>query len=583
MGITILPEKKEDGNEKGLAIKTGLSILIASVLYLLIVGGFCLFTNAPVNKVKVEDCSVQTTVIRTDGAVEKSKSMIFHPISKDEKVIIDFVAPHTDFINPSLYFCLYNTGVRVTCDNEEIYNSSVEDLKPGRNFGNRYFCIPLPYDSEGKDIKVEIAQNSYRLLYRVDEMYVISGNDLGNMILEGKHFYMITFVALFVMSVLLLLFFLVRTVATGKLQNGSLISLFSMLISLWYMGNSRILYLITLNTTFCSSIEYHTLLLAPVPLSLMVYLEIQKKSFKMIDRMFTIIYTVFYFVAFIIDHSRLDYCYSDIMPFFHVLLIAGIISFAMQLFVERGEGGEKVEKQPLHVGLAVGMLVTVFEVFRLYTADNLSLLIGNDISIYSLAPIAILILVFSFMYYTIMRATRAHVKRIEKEQLEILAYRDQLTGIPNRTSVYKDIEAMNEKDIIEYTMFFVDVNGLKQVNDNYGHEAGDLLIKTAAKAVSTAFNDPENGFCGRWGGDEFVACVFGSTEKANEKEQVFHETFEELKAKEDVPFVMEAAIGKVRCTKALRVDPIQAIDLADQSMYKKKVQMKKERNTDLKR
>jgi hypothetical protein len=46
---------------------------------------------------------------------------------------------------------------------------------------------------------------------------------------------------------------------------------------------------------------------------------------------------------------------------------------------------------------------------------------------------------------------------------------------------------------------------------------------------------------------------------------------------------MEAAIGKARCTKALRVDPIQAIDLADQSMYKKKVQMKKERNTDLKR
>jgi diguanylate cyclase (GGDEF)-like protein len=583
MGITILPEKKDDGSEKGLAIKTGLSILIASILYLLIVGGFCLFSNGPVNKIKVEDCSVQTTVIRTDRAEEKSRSMIFHPISKDDKVIIDFVAPDTDFVNPSLYFCLYNTGVRVTCDNEEIYNSSVEDLKPGRNFGNRIFCIPLPYDSEGKHISVEITQNSYRLLYRVDEMYVISGTDSGNMILEGKHFYMITFVALFVMSVLMLLFFLIRTLATGKLQNGSLISLFSMLISFWYMANSRLLYLLTSNTTFCSTIEYPTLLLAPVPLALMVYLEVQKKSFKLMDRIFTWLYTVFFVVAMIINNSKLDYCYSDIMPFFHVLLIAGIVSFAMQLFVERGEGKAKAEKQPLHVGLVVGMLVTLFEVFRLYTADSLSLLIGSDISIYSLAPIAILILVFTFMYYTIMRATKAHVKRVEKEQLEILAYRDQLTGIPNRTSVYKDIEAMNEKGIIEYTMFFVDVNGLKQVNDNYGHEAGDLLIKTAAKAVDTAFNDPANGFCGRWGGDEFVACVFGSTEKANEKEKVFHDTFEELKAKEDVPFVMESAIGRVRCTKALRVDPIQAIDLADQAMYKKKIQMKKERNAELKR
>ena len=580
MGFTILPEKKEDGSVRGLAIKTGLSIIIASALYLLIVGGFCLFTNSPVKKIKVENCGVQTTVIRTDGTVEKSGNMIFSPISKHEKVMIDFIAPHTDYVNPSLFFCLYNTGVRVTCDNEEIYNSSVEELKPGRNFGNRFFSIPLPYDSEGKRIHVEITQNSYRLLYRVDEMYIISGNDAGNMILEGKHFYMITFVALFVMAVMSLLFFLVRTVATGKLQNGSLLSLFAMLVSLWYLGNSRLLYLLTLHTGFCSTIEYPMLILAPVPLSLMVYLEVRRKLFKLINRIFAIIFTAFFVFALIVEHSGLEYCYSDIMPFFHVLLIAGTISFALELFIERGEGGERIEKQPLHAGLAVGMLVTVFEVFRLYTADHLSLLIGSDISIYSLSPIAILILVFTFMYYAVMRATRAQVKRIEKEQLEILAYRDQLTGIPNRTSVYKDIEAMNEKGIIEYTMFFVDVNGLKTVNDNYGHEAGDLLIKTAAKAVDTAFNDPGNGFCGRWGGDEFVACVFGSTEKANEKEKIFHDTFEEIKTKEDVPFVMEAAIGRIRCTGSLRVDPIQAIDLADQAMYKKKVQMKKERKTE---
>ena len=57
----------------------------------------------------------------------------------------------------------------------------------------------------------------------------------------------------------------------------------------------------------------------------------------------------------------------------------------------------------------------------------------------------------------------------------------------------------------EYTVYSIDLNGLKYVNDNYGHSAGDLLIKSFAEQLKNTVN--KNGFCGRMGGDEFIAVI----------------------------------------------------------------------------
>ena len=85
---------------------------------------------------------------------------------------------------------------------------------------------------------------------------------------------------------------------------------------------------------------------------------------------------------------------------------------------------------------------------------------------------------------------------------------DALTGFKNRKAYYEDIEAI-EKDpckcVCPVGVVFADINGLKNINDRVGHEAGDKLIADIAKAITDVFADANKY---RLGGDEFVVLSF---------------------------------------------------------------------------
>lgn len=98
------------------------------------------------------------------------------------------------------------------------------------------------------------------------------------------------------------------------------------------------------------------------------------------------------------------------------------------------------------------------------------------------------------------------------DYINSLAYIDSLTKIGNSLAYNKKIEELsaNIKDEkADFALFVMDLNGLKKVNDTFGHEMGDVLIKNAADIISVAF---EKGCCYRIGGDEFAAVVEGKSE-----------------------------------------------------------------------
>lgn len=83
-------------------------------------------------------------------------------------------------------------------------------------------------------------------------------------------------------------------------------------------------------------------------------------------------------------------------------------------------------------------------------------------------------------------------------QLDALSARDSLTGTMNRRAFEERLKNLRDKP---FAVIYGDINGLKLVNDNEGHEAGDLLIKNAANVLKDHFGQ-DNVF--RLGGDEFV-------------------------------------------------------------------------------
>lgn len=98
----------------------------------------------------------------------------------------------------------------------------------------------------------------------------------------------------------------------------------------------------------------------------------------------------------------------------------------------------------------------------------------------------------------------ARVKLISK-----LAYEDGLTGLKNRTS-YQEMCERIELEGIPTGVVMMDLNNLKYVNDNFGHDDGDEMLTAAANLIKFTFKDIIGATCYRIGGDEFVALVQNS-------------------------------------------------------------------------
>jgi diguanylate cyclase (GGDEF)-like protein/PAS domain S-box-containing protein len=96
-------------------------------------------------------------------------------------------------------------------------------------------------------------------------------------------------------------------------------------------------------------------------------------------------------------------------------------------------------------------------------------------------------------------------QRLAEEQTHFLANHDVLTGLPNRVSLSNRLHkfiATSQRNKTSFTVLLLDLDRFKQVNDTFGHHAGDLLLKEVAARISATMR--ESDFVARLGGDEFV-------------------------------------------------------------------------------
>jgi len=103
----------------------------------------------------------------------------------------------------------------------------------------------------------------------------------------------------------------------------------------------------------------------------------------------------------------------------------------------------------------------------------------------------------------------AETQALSDENLR-LANADALSGLPNRRALLARLEALRAGpagDIPPVAIVFIDLDGFKDVNDTYGHETGDALIRVLSGAFSSLL--PPGGVLGRLGGDEFAAVITG--------------------------------------------------------------------------
>ncbi|ATW23809.1 GGDEF domain-containing protein [Candidatus Formimonas warabiya] len=147
--------------------------------------------------------------------------------------------------------------------------------------------------------------------------------------------------------------------------------------------------------------------------------------------------------------------------------------------------------------------------------------------------------------------------------IEKAAHTDSLTGLFNRELLNKVIKKY-EQNSKPYGLIMVDINGLKYINDHYGHSAGDEIIIKAAKTINENVRKSDLVF--RIGGDEFLILTTAD-------QKIAMQMIQRIKEKSEIPsqanpLVLSLSLGYSMFTEGTGFDAILLI--ADQRMYQDK-------------
>lgn len=136
--------------------------------------------------------------------------------------------------------------------------------------------------------------------------------------------------------------------------------------------------------------------------------------------------------------------------------------------------------------------------------------------------------------------------RVNESEARHMSLRDSLTGIANRASFEQSLEqglAEAKRHNWKLAVLFIDIDKFKSINDTYGHDQGDKVLKIVASRLQSAIRQ-EDTVC-RWGGDEFV-CLMLEVKKQSDVSRFARKLVMQIAGPfeiNDVPFSVKSSIG----------------------------------------
>lgn len=479
-----------------------------------------------------------------------------------ERILPDSLNPH-----PVLRFKTYHSKVQVYAAGERVYSFG-DDFQGDGFVGSGFHYAFLNHKSLGQKLLVEIIPTEKDAFTVMPDFDVLPENgaltdyNAGHMLTIIIGVFLVIFGSLAVISTLGLSFF-------GMLHFRLLmIGLLSLLLGIWSLCYMMVLQIFSVNFAFNTLLEYVTLYLAPVPLCLFLF-SMRKDSLgrkKALGLKILLGTNILFFLTATILHV-LDIChYMDVLWIFHLYVLAGFVY--LTVFVIGFKKNLDLSNKLLSYGVLVFIVLAVLDLLRynLYRHYLSFMNVLEDTWI----PVGILVLVLFLLAGYLVNMHKFIMDKVEKDLLATMVYVDSLTGLFNRAKCQQIFDIL-DKSSADYAVISIDMNGLKFVNDKYGHAMGDELLKAFADVFKQAFSGV--GTTIRMGGDEFLSIV---RKEHLQDIDVALERMENLQKSCPVklPVPLEVAYG-VAFHKA--GDSLTSEDVyksADEKMYDMKMSMK---------
>lgn len=277
-----------------------------------------------------------------------------------------------------------------------------------------------------------------------------------------------------------------------------------------------------------------------------------------------------------------------------LLKIACLVNFAVQSLLYVMQVADFPQMLPAtHFLLAVTILVILYYLFYMvkkkksYYAKGILVAIGT-MCLFSIIAIILfyqnsqtnnskyfrigfLFMIVIFLYLSIKEVLSYHQIKIKAEVYRNLAYTDIMTQTRNRTAFEKFTDTLNHSAEKQSSLTFVmlDINNLKTTNDSFGHQAGDILIISAAECIKKAFSDI--GTIYRIGGDEFLIIIENPGIDIDDRLRLLNSKINEYNENQpNLPYRLSIAHGYATMSSLKKYDVDALIKAADENMYRNK-------------
>ena len=462
------------------------------------------------------------------------------------------------FYSKNIYFSVY-------VDDELIYDFHPT---PPKLFGKAYGIFPhaitLPVMSVDGTLYIKIDNVYPGSSGFIKDLRLDNGNRFLISELQGSIFEFVLCMIIFVSGMILIF---IGTIGRyfGEIRF-EIISLatFAMVTALWIAAGTSIISILTGSPIAAHFTNYISLDLLPLPglLYLSYATGIKNKFFIIIEALSTLLLIVCSMISSALGYQ--DYHQLLWVTHINLAIAASLMFLILALSVLR----KKMTKRfaiMLLVAVFLSLSTGLFDIVR-YCSNSYSF---EKTSYFKYS--AFLFIFFSGIYEFINISEMSRRGQYA-EIMEKLAYLDGLTGLLNRKAYNNTLDTASKGSHI-YTMIMLDMNYLKKVNDELGHNVGDMYIKKIAEIMNESFVNKEK--CFRIGGDEFFVMADYSMSDSLLKSSIttLLSKIEEYNKNSEYNIPLSVAYGVAEFNP--EKDNIEEKSkAADENMYKMKTEMK---------
>ncbi|WP_029233527.1 GGDEF domain-containing protein [Butyrivibrio sp. VCB2006] len=422
------------------------------------------------------------------------------PIEAGDHIIFKHTLPDTNVPNPVLFFRSKYTSLNCYIDGKNIYSFGDNYIKAKKFLGKMYHVISLPSDYAGKSIVFDMYSGENNAFDNFAPPILGYQPDVTGKFVHDNLIIIATGMFMFVFGLTFLCIAMVFVNFVPEVKSLLVGSLFCMNLSIWLLTYYNILSLF-IYTESETEIEYFTMyLIVPYCFWLLYYIK-ELRS----DRIYKSLMAICCGVPIVqyILHYVFNIHLRATLPLYH---LTGVLGFTILLYYAIVTNRHKNQQTAYTMIQLSGLLFFALGQFIhliIYILDILHVTTNQMINKYIISAGCLIFAVCQLSTYLVF-ITISYAKKQENISLSHLAYADGLTDLANRSKSDKLMAELNSATD-DYCILSIDLNGLKEVNDKFGHPSGDRYIKEFAKVLSNTFG--ETDFCARIGGDEFLVIL----------------------------------------------------------------------------